>query len=76
MTHTASALSPNGGAREADGRAMIPSGARNTETLVEPKQQKQPTGGQGNNTALIEDIQFVKIIIQNLITSQGYNVWL
>ncbi|MCI4395762.1 hypothetical protein PGIGA_G00195760 [Pangasianodon gigas] len=43
VTHTASAPSQSGGAREAEGRAMIPSRPRNTETPVEPKQQKQLT---------------------------------
>ncbi|GAA6099383.1 low-density lipoprotein receptor-related protein 11 [Tachysurus ichikawai] len=43
VTHTASAPSQNGGAREAEGRAMIPSAPDNPETPKEPKQQKQPT---------------------------------
>lgn len=49
VTHTASAPSQNGGAREAEGRAMIPSAPHNPETPTEPKQQKQPTADQGNN---------------------------
>ncbi|XP_053500217.1 low-density lipoprotein receptor-related protein 11 [Ictalurus furcatus] len=46
VTHTSGATSQIGGAREAEGRAMIPSGPRNPETPVEPKQQKQPTVAQ------------------------------
>ncbi|TSL47570.1 Low-density lipoprotein receptor-related protein 11 [Bagarius yarrelli] len=47
VTHAASAPSQNVGAREAEGRAMIPSSPRNSETPVEPKQPKQPTADQG-----------------------------
>ncbi|KAF7694356.1 low-density lipoprotein receptor-related protein 11 [Silurus meridionalis] len=46
VTHPASPLSQNGGAREAEGRAMIPSGPRNTDTVVDPKIQKQSTDEQ------------------------------
>lgn len=52
VTHTASVPPQTGGARESEGRAMIPSGPRNTETPLEPKQQKQPTADQGNKSDL------------------------
>lgn len=67
MTHTASAASQNGGAREAEGRAMIPSAPRDAESPLEPKQQKQPTVDQGKNTDLIAELQI-------MISSHGYNV--
>lgn len=65
VTHTASAPSQNGGAREAEGRAMIPSAPDNPETPKEPKQQKQPTVDQGDNSDLKADLQLVKIMTLN-----------
>ncbi|XP_036438283.1 low-density lipoprotein receptor-related protein 11 [Colossoma macropomum] len=46
VTHTSSAPSQIGEARESEGRAMIPAEPRNTETPVQSKQQ-QPSVSQG-----------------------------
>ncbi|XP_062858529.1 low-density lipoprotein receptor-related protein 11 [Trichomycterus rosablanca] len=46
VTHTPSAPSQSGGAREAEGRAMIPIISQNTDISVQPKQQELPTVNQ------------------------------